>query len=141
MKTQQEINKYLEAMLKKDWADKIISKYPAIFSEVKYIEAPEGWASIIDRLCCVVDLYVRSYVPEELRDQIFVKQIKEKFGTLRVYFSHTIPFIDGAIRMAEDFSGTICQWCGKVGEQHSINGWISTLCEEHYQQRLRQLSK
>lgn len=140
MKMQTEINmdKMLELALKKDWADKIIFKYPRLFSEIKYIEAPEGWAPIIDQLCAVVDFYIQSSVPEELRDQIFVKQIKEKFGTLRVYFSHTTPYIEGAIRMAEDFSGTTCQLCGKPGTLQNIRQGYSTLCGEHYQQRLKE---
>lgn len=79
-------------------------------------------------------------------------QIKEKFGTLRVYYNFSdkytksevehldqndilqtehrvIGYIDGVIGMAENMSAETCEKCGREGKL-SGPGWIKCLCEE-----------
>jgi hypothetical protein len=57
-------------------------------------------------------------------------QVKEKFGTLRFYYTGGDDYISGMVRMAESMSGVTCEECGAPGEQND-GGWIRTLCEEH----------
>jgi hypothetical protein len=62
--------------------------------------------------------------------QVTVDQVKEKFGTLRFYYSGGDDVIDGMVRMAEAMSAVTCEKCGNVGRRRGA-GWISTLCDEH----------
>jgi len=61
-------------------------------------------------------------------------QIKEKFGTLRIYTSQLDPYIEGMIEMAEDMSEHICEKCGNKGRLYNIN-WHKTLCDTHADER------
>lgn len=58
------------------------------------------------------------------------QQVKEKFGTLRFYYSGGDDYIDGVVRFAESLSGKTCEVCGNVGHLGG-NGYISTKCKEH----------
>lgn len=58
-----------------------------------------------------------------------VAQIKEKFGTLRLYFDNVNDYNQGVIDLAEVMSAEICEVCGERGK--SIGGrWVQTLCKE-----------
>lgn len=59
-----------------------------------------------------------------------IEQVKEKFGTLRIYVSHMNMYIDGAIDMAEAMSEHICEECGDKGKLYEM-GWHKTLCKKH----------
>jgi hypothetical protein len=59
-----------------------------------------------------------------------VLQIKEKFGTLRLYFNRSDEVINAITLFAENLSCTTCEKCGNVGETYRI-GWFQTLCPEH----------
>lgn len=71
-------------------------------------------------------------------DEIIVvaDQVKEKFGALCFYWhSENLPEewhdrIDGAIRMAEMLSTSICEECGDRGVLRGP-GWLFTACENH----------
>lgn len=66
----------------------------------------------------------------ELVPQVTLDQVKEKFGTLRFYYTGGDDVIDGMVRMAESMSGVTCETCGNVGELRD-EGWYYTACEEH----------
>jgi hypothetical protein len=68
-------------------------------------------------------------VPEEI-PQVTLDQVKEKFGTLRFYYTGGDDQIYGMVRMAESMSGVTCEECGKPGTSTS-GGWIKTVCPEH----------
>lgn len=55
-------------------------------------------------------------------------QIKEKYGTLRVYFSGGDEYVEGLVSMAEAISGKTCETCGNKGYSDK-GGWIMTLCD------------
>jgi hypothetical protein len=62
--------------------------------------------------------------------QVVASQVKEKFGTLRFYYSGGDETVDGIERMAESMSAVTCETCGAPGKTRS-GGWIQTLCDEH----------
>ena len=62
--------------------------------------------------------------------QVTLDQVKEKFGTLRFYYSGGDDTIRGMVRMAESMSSVTCEECGKPGTSTS-GGWIKTVCAEH----------
>ena len=68
-------------------------------------------------------------VPESI-PQVTLDQVKEKFGTLRFYYTGGDDVIDGMVRMAESMSSVTCETCGNPGQQRG-GGWIRTLCDYH----------
>ena len=68
-------------------------------------------------------------VPESI-PQVTLDQVKEKFGTLRFYYTGGDDEISGMVRMAESMSGVTCEECGNPGETKG-QGWVVTLCETH----------
>ena len=56
-------------------------------------------------------------------------QIKEKYGTLRLYDGPT-PELDDICVAAERLSGHICDRCGGVGRLRTV-GWMATRCDDH----------
>ena len=68
-------------------------------------------------------------VPEAIQ-QVTLDQVKEKFGTLRFYYTGGDEYISGLVSMAESMSGVTCEECGSPGETKG-QGWLVTLCEPH----------
>ena len=66
-------------------------------------------------------------LPESI-PQVTLDQVKEKFGTLRFYYSGGDDVIDGMVQLAESMSGVTCEECGNVGERRG-GGWVHTYCE------------
>jgi hypothetical protein len=64
----------------------------------------------------------------EMVPQVTLDQVKEKFGTLRFYYSGGDDYISGLVSMAESMSGVTCESCGNTGERKG-GGWIKTICE------------
>ena len=72
----------------------------------------------------------------ELVPQVTLDQVKEKFGTLRFYYTGGDDIIDGMVRMAEAMSGVTCEACGNTAETNwpkgkngGIGGWVRTICK------------
>jgi hypothetical protein len=77
---------------------------------------------------------------------VIVYTVKEKFGTLRIYYSFNNGFlvneedypeiqedviqssVDKLIHDAENDSATICEICGRKGEIRNESNWIQTKC-------------
>lgn len=59
-----------------------------------------------------------------------VEQVKEKFGTLRIYYMGTgVPEVDEAERE----SGRVCEVCGEPGRMRKRNHWLMTRCDECFE--------
>lgn len=58
--------------------------------------------------------------------QVVAEQIKEKFGTLRFYYSGGDEYVRGIVNFAESMSSVICEITGNPGEIRR-NGWLKTL--------------
>ena len=66
-------------------------------------------------------------VPESI-PQVTLDQVKEKFGTLRFYYSGGDDYISGMVSLAESMTGVTCESCGNIGERRG-GGWVHTYCE------------
>lgn len=110
-----------------------ISHYPKTFKSLKYTECDDGWFSLLNALCVVIESEI-DQLPSELQGDFHAVQIKEKFGALRFYMNRTTPIISGAIAMAEHMSYFVCEECGNLGQLHTT-GWAKTLCDKHYKKR------
>jgi hypothetical protein len=91
---------------------------------------PPGWLDLIEQL--VADLEA---LPggETLR----CRQLKEKFGTLRLYLDGQGKGLQ-LIGMAEKVSGETCYVCGAAGTMRR-HGWILPLCDYHAGRNYRAL--
>jgi hypothetical protein len=65
-------------------------------------------------------------VPETI-PQVTLDQVKEKFGTLRFYYSGGDDYISGMVSLAESMTGVTCEECGNPGERRG-GGWVHTYC-------------
>ena len=146
--------------MREELDNRLCTEYPKIFAnrhgDMKEtlmcwgFEHGDGWFNIINALCGNIQNHIdwqnerrerllkdnphNHKIPDEVQ-QVVAVQVKEKFGTLRFYYDGGDDMIDGMVRMAESMSAVTCEVCGKPGKQ-SGGGWISTLCDEHHEQRM-----
>ena len=113
----------------------LIKKHPKIFRQKDLpmthtamcwgIECGPGWYHLIDELCD----QLQHMTDNRDHPQVEFIQVKEKFGTLRVYTSGESDLQFEIIRIFEDLSGRTCESCGKPGELRN-GGWMTTLCDD-----------
>lgn len=141
--------------MKPELDQELCSKYPLIFRDRRAsqqttamcwgFDCGDGWYNIIDRLCLCIQGYLdwnassrgrllesnphNLPIPQEI-EQVVALQVKEKFGTLRFYYSGGDSFIKGLVDMAESMSGVTCDVCGNPGKRVQ-GGWITTRCSSH----------
>jgi hypothetical protein len=91
----------------------------------------DGWFQILNQLMGSIQNHIDWQNKEkEVVRQVTLDQVKEKFGTLRFYYSGGDDTIRGMVCMAESMSSVTCEECGKPGT--STGGdWIRTVCVEH----------
>lgn len=95
----------------------------------------DGWFNILNQLMGNIQHHIDwKNKKEEVVAQVTLDQVKEKFGTLRFYYSGGDDVIDGMVRMAESMSGVTCEECGSPGKRVG-GGWVTTLCEAHAEAR------
>ena len=89
----------------------------------------DGWFNILDQLMGNIQHHIDwKNKKEEVVVQVTLDQVKEKFGTLRFYYTGGDDIIDGMVRMAESMSGVTCEECSAPAKTHGP-GWICTICE------------
>jgi len=103
---------------------KLKGSFPSLYHDFDYFECEDGWFQIL------WNLSEKIYLSGEVTK---ITCIKEKFGTLRVYFdtgfdSHDV--ISKLVTDAENASCGVCEMCGQPGKIRN-GGWIKTLCDEH----------
>lgn len=59
-----------------------------------------------------------------------IRQVKEKFGTLRFYVSPSDDITSALVGMAEDLSTITCEVCGNRGTLRH-GRWLRVLCNQH----------
>jgi hypothetical protein len=94
----------------------------------------DGWYNILNQLMSNIQHHIdwkqeqkEKYNRGEGCTQVTLDQVKEKFGTLRFYYSGGDDVIDGMVRMAESMTEVTCEECGNIGERRG-GGWIHTYC-------------
>jgi len=134
----------------------LVTKYPEIFKN-RYgdmqntamcwgFECGDGWFNIIDQMCWAIQDHIKWQnkqrtdllatnphnlpVPDEVL-QVVATQVKEKFGSLRFYYSGGDDYVAGVIQMAEAMSYVTCDVCGSPGTQKQHHGWLQTRCQLH----------
>lgn len=122
--------------------EKIKEKCPLLFKEEPRSGfcIGDGWFPLVERLCYTIENQLKYYVPEEIRGEIYIAQVKEKFGTLRFYMNQSTPYIDGAIALAESLSFIICETCGHPASLRA-GSYMQSLCDKHAEEKNAQNKK
>lgn len=104
------------------------------------IEFEDGWFDILETLCRAIKNHIDNIqwhndwaIKEGKKTTLFIPfkfdQLKEKYGTMRAYYSGGDDYVSGLVDMAERMSGKICEFCGNPGKLCG-RGWYTTLCKE-----------
>jgi len=99
-------------------------------------ECGDGWFQILNQLMSNIQTHIDwSNRNGEVVSQVILDQVKEKFGTLRFYYSGGDDYIRGMVTMAESMSGVTFEECGKPATTNwptlTQGGWVRTRCVEH----------
>ena len=118
-----------------DLTKKLINDYPKIFPSGMEFGCFDGWYNIIDALCATM----QHVIDNERHPQIIAVQIKEKFGSLRFYFTtvgenKTEWSMTDLTTMAMRLSLNTCERCGAPGAKMIQKGWEKVRCEKHKNQ-------
>ena len=98
-----------------------------------------GWEEILDKCMEKIQYLCDAFSKNGKEVQVFFTTVKEKFGTLRVYYDiegevdNPLLFddiVDDIIGQTERQSATTCEVTGKYGESCHRGGWCKTLCYE-----------
>lgn len=127
------MNKNLEA--------KLVAQFPIMFSEYGGdkrqtcmawgCECGDGWFPLLWALCVQIEGYYKSleFTGAETPPPVVFTQIKEKFGTLNVYYSGGDSRVRDFISFAETMSMFTCEQCGSTtGVHRRKHGWINHAC-------------
>lgn len=138
----------------------LVDTYPRLFhgsTPRSHSFVQPGWKAIVDALCLRID----GMLTDKQASQFAVRQIKDKLGTLRLYFSfggaveqsqterdstgvpemgvaaggdrsvETAGKIRAAIEEGIICSSNTCSVCSKPGRIHHLSGLLSVRCEDH----------
>lgn len=94
-------------------------------------ECDDGWFNILDTLMSNIQHYI-DWKNEygEVVAQVTLDQVKEKYGTLRFYYSGGDDYVSGLVNMAESISTVTCETCGNLAKLRG-KGWFYTACDAH----------
>ncbi len=116
--------------MNKDLQSKLFINYPQLYRSADArqcislfgIECGDGWYDLLNSLS--------EKIYPLLSGDMYVCQVKEKYGTLRYYMNASTDEIELLIREAEHRSAVTCEFCGKPGTLQGDH-WVYTACEEH----------
>ena len=116
------------------WYDILDTTFAAMYQEYMYAEQ---WLQSAQK-----EVDVSPSKIEELINLVnaakqklpIVVQVKEKWGTLRLYADNCNDYNKGLIHMAEAMSSLHCEKCGQRSITYRL-GWHQTLCDEHALER------
>ena len=98
------------------YGEDFMSRFPILFQHRKLsmretcmvwgIECPKGWYHILEQLCTVLEFHNMEF-KKNYNLAIVADQVKEKFGTLRFYFSIRTVDDDGMVINKVDENGDL----------------------------------
>ena len=105
--------------------NKLVKKYSEFFQSPNFnIECAKGWNDILENM-------FKEFIKENIK--LRISQIKEKYGSLRVYIEFPGSMEDYSktekiIHKAEEESRKTCELCGKKATVKNVKGWYSCIC-------------
>ena len=106
--------------------DDLVAEFPGVFDGARYTDIGIGWLGL-----------VRAFVTEALPHDpsLTVREMKEKWGTMRLWCDTPVLEARLAKGKAEAKSGMTCEVCGAEGwlrrPPPGRMAWWRTLCPEH----------
>jgi hypothetical protein len=140
-----------------DKFEELAKRWPHLFEKATcgdIFEVGDGWFTIIDVMCGMICWQVstrldaisnisRRPVPDTrmidaLKEELAMHidelpsftQVKEKFGSLRIYTQGGTEQHNGYIAFAESMSQRTCEICGNIGNLRA-SAWVKTRCGAH----------
>jgi hypothetical protein len=126
------------------WRDRLVEQHPSLFEmqlhgrivTPGHPEVGDGWRDLVETAIGRIASAVSATPVGSLQ----IGQIKQKFGTLRLYWNTrkglpeaTCAAIDEAICLAEARSACTCETCGAEGGLYDKSGRMFTACDKHAQ--------
>jgi hypothetical protein len=113
----------------------LVKEFPELYSSLDFgCECGDGWFKLIHDLsyhiyygCKNENIPMGSSIVEPWN--FYLTQVKEKYGTLRVYCSVNYDWIDKLIEKAEELSETTCEVCGKEAILRK-GPWLKVRCDD-----------
>jgi len=109
---------------------KLLAKENARHEDFWGFECADGWFNLLNLL--MQNIQSHCDWKQDTCPQVIVKQVKEKFGTLRFYYEGGDEYVAGLVALAESMSGIMCEGCGapaKTSGGLNGKGWIKTMCQ------------
>lgn len=112
--------------LDENWWKRLKARWPHRLS--CEMSCGPGWSDLIEA--------VNELVDQEGVDPITFSQIKEKYGSLRMYWHGIDPVgrIDALVDAAEEISEGVCETCGKASKMRQSGGpggYVHSACDDH----------
>lgn len=109
------------------WTGKVSEDYDYSYIRGEY-ELPDGWLRLFFLYCKNIRPYL---IKANILNTFQFSQLKEKYGTMRLYNFGITQENDAHILtyLYESYSAQICHICGKPARYESL-GWIKPWCED-----------
>ena len=132
---------------------KLFETYPNYFGTNFYIECEDGWYDILDTMLYTIKIHenqmnqIKELYPDGKTEyiQLYFLQIKEKFGTLRIYATGGNFYTRGVIDMAERMGSKICEFSWNKGKiRHKridpetgevVSAWVKCMSDDTAKQQ------
>lgn len=122
------------------------------------VECGVGWRAVVDELVAELDAVWEGFMGKAGANGWCPMQVKEKFGSLRLFADYAIPERKAPVEVWKDFeerrersyaviekaenkSAETCERCGAPGKNENVGGWLATVCEvchKRWQERSKQ---
>lgn len=92
---------------------------------------PEGWVKTLwDTMCEDLDRVIKA---ANLQDEFRIVELKEKYGSMRMFCNPYTPKINDITRTYEMLSEAVCACCGSIeGVKMVPWSWVSPYCRHCY---------
>jgi hypothetical protein len=116
--------------MNKELSRKLHKKFPFFKGHYGWglpFECMDGWFQLIWDLSEELE-----QIAKEEGIELYVSQVKSKYGTLRYYLGAETDRMSDVIDRYEEISAHTCEVCGKEGHLALYKGWWDTLCYWHW---------
>lgn len=111
--------------LKVDPEYNYIDKPEELYSE-EDLYIPKGWRDLFLKCC---EELREALVKLDMLDKFKIDQLKEKYGSMRIYTNISNPIINSIIERYTIISEFTCCVCGKLATKETT-GWICPYCDD-----------
>ena len=125
---------------------KLVKRYPWIapvdwnwnrikgYSFTMYDDVPIGWKRAFGKI--MLEEYREVLIRNHYLRDFQWEQVKEKYGTLRLYSNGAPEAVLNLESKYDYISGFFCISCGRMNSPVLTGGWVEPLCENCYNKRI-----